>query len=369
MKKSVIKMYVVLFAAFICLPRLFWMAFGKYADSGNYENRALAQKPAFHIRSYENYPREFEAFFNDTLPFRNELISLNSWMNYRIFRTSVNENVVIGKDKWLFYDAFSDGDPMGDYEGNHTFSDEELERMGDACLNVQNRLGETGIELAIIIPPNKERVYGRFMPERYTASETSRTDRMIERLEAGGVPIINPKDALLERQEEYELYYPYDTHWNQLGGYVGTCTVLNSWGIETMDLDELTVLPSRRSNDDLANMLNLGDSVFNDGTEYTIQGEYDREGVQIADGLVHLKNPSAACDKTVFLLGDSYRTAMRAALCLYFTDVYVAEYDRYAWSMIEEARPDYLIVEYVERNSARLAGIEELVFRQGEESP
>ena len=37
--------------------------------------------------------------------------------------------------KWLFYDAVTDGNPIGDYEGNLTFSDDELKAMEDGALN------------------------------------------------------------------------------------------------------------------------------------------------------------------------------------------------------------------------------------------
>lgn len=361
MRKGIQKIYSAILVIFICLPWFFWLIFGKYADSSNYENRALASRPKFHIKNCENYPAEWEAFFNDRIPFRNELISFNSWVNYRLFKTSVNENVILGKDKWLFYDAVTDGNPIGDYEGNLDFSPEEIEIMGDGVFNVQDRLDKMGIRLAVFIPPNKERVYQQYMPARYTCSETSRSDRMIGRLAKQGADIISPKDDLVKLGSEYQLYYPYDTHWNQLGAYVGTCSVLKSWGMDTDHLSQLAITESERKGDDLANMLNLGEAVFNDSTEYVIQGDFDHE-TPITDQLAHYENPNARYDKTVFLLGDSYRTAMKPALCMYFTDVYVAEHDNYTYEMLKETSPDYMIVEYIERHSDRLADIEELVF-------
>ena len=192
--------------------------------------------------------------------------------------------------------------------------------MEDGALKAQDRLRKMGIELAVFIPPNKERVYAQYMPERYVCSPASRSDRMMERLAQGGVHIVNPKDSLIKQQAKHQLYYPYDTHWNQLGAYVGICSILESWELKTADLSQLTVEESKRDGDDLANMLNLGKAVFNDSIEYHIKGNFDSE-TPISDQLAHFENPDASYDKTVFLLGDSYRTAMRPGLCLYFTDV------------------------------------------------
>lgn len=361
MGKTVKNMYLAAFLVFLCLPWFFWLLLGKYTDSANHENRTMASKPQLHMETYKTYPEEYEAYFNDRIPFRNELVALNSWVNYRFFKTSVNENVILGKDKWLFYDAVTDGNPIGDYEGNLAFSEQEIKTMGDGALKVQKELNEMGISFAVLIPPNKERVYSRQMPDRYVCSEASRSDDMIRRLAKRGVNIVNPKDKLVKFRDEYQLYYPYDTHWNQLGAYVAVCSVLESWGMETDALSQLTITVSERSGDDLANMLNLGQWVFDDGAEYSIQGAFDDE-TPITDELAHFENPDAPCDKTVFLLGDSYRTAMKPALCLYFTDVYVAKHENYTYRLLEQTRPDYMIVEYVERHSDRLADIE-LLFR------
>ncbi len=361
MEKKVKNLYLGAFLIFLCLPWFFWLVLGKYADTSNNENRTLAAMPQLNRDNWEDYPGQYEAYFNDRIPFRNELISFNSWINYRFFQTSVNENVILGKDKWLFYDAVTDGNPIGDYEGNLTFSDDELKAMEDGALKAQDRLRQMGIDLAVFIPPNKERVYAQYMPERYVCSPASRSDRMMERLAQGGVHIVNPKDSLIKQQAKHQLYYPYDTHWNQLGAYVGICSILESWGLKTADLSQLTVEESKRDGDDLANMLNLGKAVFNDSIEYHIKGNFDSE-TPISDQLAHFENPDASYDKTVFLLGDSYRTAMKPGLCLYFTDVYVAQHESYAYEMLEQARPDYMIVEYIERHSDRLADIEAMIF-------
>ncbi|MDE5976890.1 MAG: hypothetical protein K2G70_00265, partial [Turicibacter sp.] len=183
MDKKIGKMYLVLFIVMICLPVSIWSMMGSYIDSTNNENRMLASRPVFDISMYETYSLEYNSYLNDNLPFKNELTALNSWVNYYIFRTAVNESVILGKQKWLFYGNTNDGDPMGDYEGENVFTDEKLHNIQESAINVQNRIAEMGIELAIIVPPNKERIYTSYMPDRYIYSETSRTDLMIEQLQ------------------------------------------------------------------------------------------------------------------------------------------------------------------------------------------
>lgn len=371
MDKKIEKIYLILFIIMICLPMPIWSLAGCYIDSENNENRMLATRPFFNISMYETYSLEYNSYLNDNLPFKNRLTALNSWVNYCIFRSSVNERVILGKQKWLFYGNTNDGDPIGDYEGKNVFTDEKLYDIQESVVNVQNRFAEMGIELAIVIPPNKERIYASFMPDRYVYSETSRTDLMIEQLQEANVNVINPKGSLLNLQSQYQLYFSYDTHWNQLGAYIGTCDILKEWGIETINLSELTILSQPLqgnyhicAEDDLARLLNLRDSVFDDEIEYSIQESYNIDWSEISDDFLHIGNNEAPNNKKIFLLGDSFRVAMIPALCMYFSDVYVVHRDYYTYSMLVETKPDYLIVEYVERQSGMLDRLEHIIFEQ-----
>lgn len=373
MNKRIKKLYLALFIVAVGFPCFFWLVLGKNINlvGGNYENRILASEPIFDVNTYESYPLEYEAYFNDNLPFRNKLVSLNSWINYSVFEVSTSNRVILGKEKWLFYGDVTDGNPVGDYEGTNSFSDEEISCMCEAALNVQNRLEDMGIQFAIIIPTNKERIYAKYMPDYYKYSENSRTDLLVEVLQNKNLNIINPKDRLLDLQSQYQLYYSYDTHWNQLGGYVSVCDILNMWGIETAGLTDLTILSSELKDnyhvsavDDLANMLNLRNSVFCDEIEYEIEEIYDVDWSQITYDLTHFENKTATNNETVFLLGDSFRVAMIPSLCTYFSDVYVVHTSSYTHNMLEEIEPDYLIIEYVERHSMYLKEIEHMVFEQ-----
>ena len=102
-----------MFVVLICLPVLFWAVAGKRLVGVNYENRTLAEKPVFRLNEYDQYPKAYEAYLNDTLPFRDQLIQLNSRINYFGFRKASNENVIVGKEGWLFYDGKDDGEGSG----------------------------------------------------------------------------------------------------------------------------------------------------------------------------------------------------------------------------------------------------------------
>ena len=75
-----------------------------------YENREIAVRPQSTLDNYSTFPEEYTSYFNDNLQFRNNLISLNSGIDYFCFRKSSSHKVAIGKERWLFYSHPNDGD-------------------------------------------------------------------------------------------------------------------------------------------------------------------------------------------------------------------------------------------------------------------
>ena len=70
---------------------------------------------------------------------------------------------------------------------------------------------------------------------------------------------------------------------------------------------------------------------------------------QFSKQVSHYTNEKALLAKKIFLIGDSFRTAMIPALSEVFQEVYVIHRSDYTPEMLETVSPDYVVVEYVER--------------------
>lgn len=75
------------------------------------------------------------------------------------------------------------------------------------------------------------------------------------------VRIVYPYGEMLDAKKEVkeDLYYSADTHWNQIGGYVGASCLLKELGIETKPLKDLTITKKDHHIGDLSKMLGLVD--------------------------------------------------------------------------------------------------------------
>ena len=93
---------LIIFLCFLIMPTILYKVFYDKFDHTNYENRKFATKPKFELKKFDNYPKLYETYFNDYIPFRNELNKLKNLLDIICFNNSTSKQVLVGKDKWLF---------------------------------------------------------------------------------------------------------------------------------------------------------------------------------------------------------------------------------------------------------------------------
>ena len=277
--------------------------------------------------------------------------------------------VVGGSEGWLFYRTNKYGtDSIGDYEGTNLYSQQELDNIAQDVISAQNELKKRGIKVEFFIPPNKENVYFEFMPDTYSHADISRSDKLIEYLKEKGVNIVSAKEELIKEHLTTPLYYKTDTHWNQLGAYIGVRKVLSELGIHIPELSD-RIFTSKDLNGnynctygaELSRMAGL-QFAFKDDEVYEIEGctrvdwqAYENE--QSEKGVSHFHNDNAKVKTSMLLIGDSFRTMMIPPLGEQFEDLYVISREEMSIQKIDEISPEYMIIEYVERYSGRLKDI------------
>lgn len=263
-----------------------------------------------------------------------------------------SNHVIWGKDDWLFYSSTNSGDPIADYTGANSYTEEELETAKNNMLDIQQKLNEKNIQFCLLIPPNKENVYAQYMPDKYQHTDKTRTDILVENLAKNGVNAVNPKQALLDCDSQYRTYYKLDTHWNELGAYIGIREALHTLGTDLPKVTSEMVEEGDHTVSDLADMVGLR-SVFpkDNGfrvSKYTQQGDVTNE--QIGE-LTHYHNENADIDKTILLVGDSFRDSMIPILISLYKDFYMVHREQFKSDMINTSNPDEVILEIVERHS------------------
>lgn len=345
------------FVIIICFSWFWWILLEKYCDSENYENRELAPLPKFTVDNYDKYSKEFESYFNDNLPFRNNLITINSAIDYFCFERPANENVIIGKNDWLFYNREDDGDPIANYQGNDLLSEDELEAFAANCVNIDKSLKAQGKEFIIFIAPNKERVYSEYMPEQYgKPAEMYRALQIVQYLQENtDIRVVYPYKELMEAKSKLSsnIYYKTDTHWNLIGGYIGASALLKELGINMPDItsDKIKIITEGERPGDLSSMLNLNNFLKKKDPLYKVVG-YDTHNMETIENdfynviSCHAKN---ADPRKIYIWRDSFASNMVQYIGSQFNDSYLRHRNTYTYDDFVQQDPDIFVYETVER--------------------
>ena len=357
---------IIILVAFIliCLSNLVWFFTKKYANLSNNENREMAAKPSFSVDGYETFSKDYTAYFNDNLQFRNDLITLNTEIDYFIYNKSTIEEVIAGSNNWLFYARDDDGDPISCYHGTNLYNNEELQALAENCIRQRDFLSEQGKEFVIFIAPNKERMYNEYMPYYYgQPAPNYRALQVYQYLkENTDLRVVYPYDDLVQAKNDagVNIYFKTDTHWNNIGAYIGARSLCKELGIELPSLtsEEITITKGNHTSGDLAQMLNLKKQLEFADFSYSVAGynTHNMEMIESNYNEAFIYHATDADPRKIYIIRDSFLSAMAPYIGSQFTDSYLMHHRSYSYENLVEQNPDIVVYETVERYVGNLMG-------------
>lgn len=360
MKTITQRIYMVILTILILIPVVLYAVIGKYLDSStaDKENRVMTEMPTLANTQISEFPTLFDAYMNDNLPYKNYLVTINSMADYYLFNTSSSDDVIVGDKGWLFYVGHenNDEDPLADYEGTNLYSIDELEIIAENMTNARDFLASQGKEFVVTIIPNKSRVYSEYMPDMCgDVSQECRLNQVYQYLsENTDLTIVSPYSDIVSYKEahpETQLYFKYDTHWNNFGAYVAAQSISRVWGFEMPDLDTVEQVYVDSDTYDLARMINLGDYLKEDAPIATAySGHMARVEIQ-SDGMsfTGTVDQGTADARKLYIIGDSFSALLFPYLACHFNSSKSDMYYNYNYSSLESYDPDVVVFECVER--------------------
>lgn len=377
-KKHTRILMLVVFVVLLSAPLLTWPIMRNVVDTTNYENRNFAEFPELSLENLWNVTSEFDDWFSDRVPYKNQVRHLSSeirlamnehssWLDY-----FGNTLVIAGKDDWLFYNGTKamDESTVEDFVGGNLYTDEELQELSAGYQELSDQYEEKGMQFILFIPPNKEQVYPELMPDSLgIITEYSRMDQFVDYMhEHTTVNVVYAKDALLDAKEQgFRLYQKYDSHWNYLGSFVG-CELLRqeilgeSFPLAGREIGQMLdengdPVPEDR---DLALMLNLGEKY----TEYenlAVKDYFEDRAYAVGawtnwDNVdyVNYKNADTGNDLRLLMLRDSFSFKMEPYLARDYAEIMLLSDTKYARQYVIDTPPDVVVMEIVERKSGFL---------------
>lgn len=351
----------ILFLCFLIMPNIIYRIFYDSFDHTNYENRTLASSPILVSTNINEYPKKYEEYFNDYLPFRNELVKLKNLNDIFVFKNIIHGGVLLGKDKWLFPKDLTER-----YIGieKYNFTEKELEIAKNNLIHFRDELKKKNIDFIFMVCPDKQSIYFEYMPDYIKRkSIKSGTDIFVEYIKNNtDIKVAYPKEELLKYKDKYQLYYKYDTHWNNLGAYIGYSELMKSLNIYVDNIDNVNIKSlsaNERFNfdihfyNDMANVFSLGKiKYYNDDKTYILSNYIIKNyetNYYISSENFSFNSKSYKSKNNIMIIRDSFTMGMLDYIATGFKQSEFIHIETFKNKNIIEYKPDIIVFQSVER--------------------
>lgn len=223
MKKKLLCVFTALILLVCCVPLAALCIAGPAPAAAN---EVLPAKPKLIKRGELN-----TAFLSDLSDyaakgFRPRLWCITAWDTLSAaLGDSANDDVVLGRDGWLFYFTAAD-----DRAGASLLPPETIERCARNVYLMQEYAQSQDAQFLFVMPNAKYDLYPEYTRDYATVAEGRNVDALQAALSALGVDYCDMY-ALFSAQEEI-LYWHTDSHWNGRGAALAADGILESLGRE-----------------------------------------------------------------------------------------------------------------------------------------
>jgi len=226
------------------------------------ENRRLAKFPKldWKVKTLEAFPAAFEKYYSDQFGFRDRLIRWHHLVKLRVLGVSPSPKVVLGKDGWMF-----DRDTV-QYYSAPPLPVEAVEKWSRFLEERQRFVAAKGYSFLLVFAPLPSTIYPEYLPDPIRREpRDSRLDQLVAYLRTHStIPIADLRESLRAEKNGERLYQRTDTHWNELGAYVGYTQIMSTLAARYPELQPLPrsafeVRENQTSGGDIARLMGLGD--------------------------------------------------------------------------------------------------------------
>ncbi len=359
MKKSIKPIFCILLLLLCLLPLAVFVIAGPSAPGAN---ERLSAKPRLTAGGSINFDvlSDTADYFDGHFGLRQALITANAAADAAIFHESATPEVLLGTDGWLYY-----AETLSDYTGADPMTARQLWCAARNLALMQEYTQAQGAEFLFVCAPNKNTIYPAHMPARCVHAEgPSDLDRLEALLDEQGVAYCDVRSAL---QTAPELtYFRTDSHWNGYGSALACDAILSALGRESALAREDFFLQLHTG--DLYQMLYPASKQQEQGRSLARARDFQYIGaVRGADD--QLIRTASNGSGTLLAFRDSFGNALHEDLAEAFGSAVFSRSMPYDLSLMQDARPDTVLVQLVERNLRWLAARPPLLPAPEREAP
>ncbi len=348
--KKITVVYLIIFILMLILPAA--LMFLLPEDGENTENRELSEFPSFFKEDggfNEDFTQQLDTYISEHIGLRGLLVEANGALRSKLFGSSSEDDVILGRGGWLFY-----AQTAADYLNTATITERNAANIGRTLLMMEQYANENGTLFAVAVVPNKNTVYTENMPYNYIPlSGKGNYELVADAISRYGVTAADVLGAL--KAEDEVLYQRLDSHWDYRGALLGYRTIMDAVGFEHKSYEGMTFEARADWPGDLAKM------VYSNAAEPDVQyyPEYDF-GYRITS---HEKNVEALSltmkngsgHGKLLMFRDSFCNTMQEFFAGSFAEAEFSRAYPFPLEKLEGGGYDVCVLEIVERNLINLA--------------
>lgn len=322
-------------------------------------NQQLVQPPAitktdgsFNLDLFQ----EVTDYIADHFALRQELITADAALNAALFHVSAEEDVVLGRDGWLFY-----AETVDDYLRTNPLTGRQLWASAHTLALVQEYVQDRGARLLFTAAPNKATLYPQYLPYVGTPLEAEgNLDRLIPLMEEEGVPWADLRGAL--QYPHFATYFPRDSHWNTIGAALAQQALLSALDKEHQPfLEGRDPLTDSDAFTPCGHRGDLYEMVYPTGTEQDGDLQFARPFT-----FTHVRQPRGPDDQRIetenpaktgslLMFRDSFGNSLYPFMAEEYGSALFSRSMPCQLSLLDQTGADTVIFELVERNLDYLA--------------
>jgi hypothetical protein len=324
------------------------------------ENRELAKFPTLEptLASLRAFPDGFTQYFEDNFSFRARLVKWQAAFRLRDLHVSPSPTVITGRDGFLFY---ADDGAVEDFSDSQPFSHAELESWRQTIEHTRDWLAARGIRYVFVIAPDKHVIYPDLMPATvHRLGSDSRIDQLVRYMAAhSNVQVLDLRTPLRDARSLGRLYHRTDTHWNDLGAWVGYQQIVNALDVKGLTPRPLGAFDERdvvTAGMDLAGMIGLKDVLTEDDLQLVPRQPRAAHVIEPKNAESNLMYDRVVTEQAnkhlprAVIFRDSFMSAMIPFLSEHFSRAVYLWQNNFDPATIEQEKPDVVIQEWVGRH-------------------
>ena len=339
MKKTISLVFVILFLALCLVPSLGLALTG---GSGAAANQVLAAKPALTKKDgsfNKNVLSDFVKYVNDRFFLRQEAVTAWAELNGTLLRSSVTEDVILGREGWLYFTP-----TLPDYMRSDPMTERELWCAARRLWLLQEYCEAQGAQFLFTVAPNKNTLYPDKMPASLPKGEgPSNTERLYEKLDEMEIAHLDLA-AVFRAEDGAVLYFASDSHWTSWGAALAADAILGALGRESAYFTEPRTGAWHRG--DLYEMLCPAGAWREQDTarvrSYTFTASSDDPDS------ITIKTQSAAGEGALLMYRDSFGRSLYPYLAETYAEAVFSRKNDYNPTAVQPGGA--LVIELVERN-------------------